>query len=137
MESPTSEVSSGEETETEESAGEHSTSSPERERDTPDTDNNSAEEEVNEDSSHVQAAIVESVMESFGESGRGLLPESRPANLSDPTQSDYYAAIDGMLLRDPSDRAPFRADHRGPELKGSSSGRRSWKRQEEEEMVGP
>ena len=72
-----------------------------------------------------QTAIVESVSESFGETGRGLLPETGPPTLLDSTQSDWYAAVDGLLLRDPSDRAPLRVDHRGPELRGSSSGKRA------------
>ena len=122
IEGPTSEVSSGEETETEGSVEEHSSSPSEQEYDSPGTDSSRAAEEEDEDHVHVQAAITVSVLETYGESGRGLLSESRPAILSDPTQSDYYAAIDGLLLRDPSDRAPFRKDHRGPELRGGEPG---------------
>ena len=108
-----SEVSSGEETEAEWSEGEtHMATSSELEPGKPDEDSNGAEEEENEDSNDVQVAIAESVIESFGESGRGLLPGSRPTILTDSTQSDWYAAVDGLLLRDPSDRAPFREDHR-------------------------
>ena len=126
-----SEVSSGEETEAEWSEGEtHAATPAELDPDNTEGVSNSVEEEVTEDLNAEQMAIAESAAESFGETGRGLLPGTGPPTLLDSTQSDWYAAVDGLLLRDPSDRAPLRVDHRGPELRGSSSGKRAWRRQE-------
>ena len=108
QESPQSELSSGEETEAKSSEAEtHMATPTELPPGKPGENNNGAEEEEDGDSSAVQVAMVESVTESFGESGRGLLPGAGPTVLSGTTQSDWYAAVDGLLLRDPSDRAPL------------------------------
>ena len=115
QESSLSETSSGEETETETPVETCiATSAVQRPSGNPDEGRNCADEEEAGDPSDVQAAVAESVVECFGESGRGLVQGSGPAVLPDSAQSDWYSSIDGLLLRAPSGRAPLRVDHRGP-----------------------